>query len=110
MSNDAEIARCNQRISTTNSQISSTEFKYRIDDNLDRINNKVNLAEALSKLLGNEKFLATIAKDSNVDDFFWKVMTKLDDMEDIPKVFSDLVKSVKKNFLVITDIFQLSSF
>lgn len=54
---------------------------------------KVNPAEALNKLLGNEKFSATIAKDSNVDNFFWNVMTKLDDMEDIPKAFSEFVTS-----------------
>ncbi|HEL2049950.1 TPA: hypothetical protein TY419_001561 [Streptococcus suis] len=100
----ASSVQVNQAISRINKEVSQKETILLIQtyvgmveeaDVVERILQlaKVNPAEALSKLLGNEKFLATIAKDSNVDDFFWKVMTKLDDMEDIPKVFSEFVTS-----------------
>ena len=46
---------------------------------------KTNPAKALEKLLGNEEFLTTIAKDGKIDNFFWKVMTYINDSEKVPE-------------------------
>lgn len=46
---------------------------------------KTNPSKALEKLLGNEKFLATIAKNGKIDRFFWGLMNKINDSEKLPK-------------------------
>ena len=46
---------------------------------------KTNPAKALEKLLGNEEFLTTIAKNGKIDNFFWKVMTYINDSEKVPE-------------------------
>lgn len=91
-----------QALETIQISIKDKELTYWVQDMANQLGDndlaqcifqlaQTNPAQALEKLLGNEDFLNIISKDGNVDDFFWKVMTFLDDMEDIPKAFSNFV-------------------
>ncbi|CYV49003.1 reticulocyte binding protein [Streptococcus suis] len=96
---NAELKR-RQRLFAENdvNHINQYQKKYKLGEVSEPMPHLFLISDEFAELKTNQpdfmkELVSTAAKDSNVDDFFWKVMTKLDDMEDIPKVFSEFVTS-----------------